>query len=306
MRVVFMGTPEFAVPSMRALAASHDIVAVYTAPDRPAGRGLRLRSSAVKSAAEEMGLRLEQPASLKDPVEQGRMGDHRPDVVCVAAYGLILPPGILATPPHGCLNVHASLLPRWRGAAPIERAILAGDTVTGVSIMLMDEGLDTGPYAARFSVPVDDATAETLRETLAVSGAQLLTEVLDELAHDTVRWTSQDDSAASYAAKIAAADVALSPDLTVEQASRRVRASGTTAVSRAQIGGRVVTVELLTPTEEPLPPGVVAWTRDGLSLGFADGALKVLRLRPSGKPSMEGAAFARGAHLGDARWGAPQ
>jgi methionyl-tRNA formyltransferase len=307
MRVVFMGTPQFAVPSLRVLAASHDVVAVYTAPDRPAGRGLRLKSSAVKAEAEKMGLRVEQPRSLKDPIEHDRIDGLRPDVVCVAAYGLILPPGILATPPRGCVNIHASLLPRWRGAAPIERAILAGDAVAGVSIMLMEEGLDTGPYAAQSSVQTGGATAVELRETLAVAGARLLIEVLGELADGTVTWTSQDDSQASYAAKITAADVALSPDLSIEQACRRVRASGRTAPSRAQIDGRPVSVELLARTEESLAPGVVARCRDGLRLGFADGALKLVRLRPSGKSSMDGAAFARGAHLGDdARWGAPQ
>lgn len=306
MRVVFMGTPEFAVPSLSALVATQDVVAVYTAPDRPAGRGLRLQASPVKVAAEQAGLDLEQPASLKDPAAVSRLAALRPDVVCVAAYGLILPPAVLAVPTHGCVNVHASLLPRWRGAAPIERAILAGDTVTGVSIMLMDEGLDTGPYAAQLAVPVDDATAGELRVALAQAGARLLSGVLADLARGSVTWMPQDAARATYAAKISAGDVELSPLLCVVDAARRVRASGRTAPSRTVLDGRVMTVEQLSRSDETLAPGRVAFDRSGLRLGFADGSLTVDRLRPAGKSSMGGAEFARGARLADgAFWGSP-
>jgi methionyl-tRNA formyltransferase len=304
MRVVFMGTPEFAVPSLRVLAGAHDVVAVYTAPDRPAGRGLRLRQSAVKQAAEASGLHVVQPSSLNNADEVARLRVFRADVVCVAAYGFILPPDVLALPVHGCVNVHASLLPRWRGAAPIERAILAGDETTGVSIMLMEEGLDTGPYASQAMVSLGEATADDLRGTLAETGARLLSGVIDEIATRTVAWVAQDDESATYAGKITAADVALSPDLSVEAASRRVRASGRTAPSRAAIGGRSVIVERLSRVPEPLAPGSVSATRSALLLGFADGAVLVERLRPSGKSSMDGSDFARGARLEqDASWG---
>jgi methionyl-tRNA formyltransferase len=299
MRVVFMGTPEFAVPSLEALTAAHDVVAVYTAPDRPAGRGLRLRSSAVGSAAREMGLQLHQPSSLKDPVELTRLGELSPDVICVAAYGSILPPSVLAIPVHGCVNVHASLLPRWRGAAPIERSILAGDATTGVSIMAMEAGLDTGAYAAQSAVPVDDATAGELRVQLAETGARLLLGVLDEIARGSVSWTTQDESLATYAAKITAADVALAPEMSIEEASRRVRASGGTASSRAVIGGRVIIIERISPASDDLPRGGVIADRAGLRLGLADGSVAVDRLRPSGRSSMDGCEFARGARFGE-------
>ncbi|MDO8916005.1 MAG: methionyl-tRNA formyltransferase [Coriobacteriia bacterium] len=305
MRVVFMGTPPFAVPSLKALAADHDVVAVYTAADRPSGRGLKVTSSAVRCAAEELGLRIEQPSSLRGSAELARLRELRPDVVCVAAYGLILPGDVLTVPAHGSLNVHGSLLPRWRGAAPIERAILAGDAEVGVSIMLMDEGLDTGPYADRLAVPVDGATAEALRQTLAEAGARLLVDVLRRVAGGGVTWVPQDESLASYAPKITAVDVALSPGLTVEEASRRVRASGSSANSRATIDGRTVVVERLTPTSEESTPGSVAASRAGILLGFADGSATLDRLRPSGKSAMDGAEFARGARLGEhAIWGA--
>lgn len=307
MRVVFMGTPAFAVPTLMALAASRKVVAVYTARDRPAGRGLRMEASPVKVAAETAGLPLEQPSSLKDSVALERLRALRPDVVCVAAYGLILPPAVLEVPTHGCVNVHASLLPRWRGAAPIERSILAGDPVTGVSIMLMEEGLDTGPYAAQVAVPVDLATADELREALSETGARLLLDVLADVERGSVEWARQDEAAATYAAKIAAADVALSPSLSVQEASRRVRASGRTAPSHASVNGRAVTVERVSPSSESLTSGQVASGRAGLRLGFADGALTVERIKPAGKSSMEGSEFVRGARLShDACWGAPE
>jgi methionyl-tRNA formyltransferase len=188
MRVVFMGTPDFAVPSLRALAAAHDVLAVYTAPDRPAGRGLHLQPSAVKVAADAMGLDVAQPESFKDVAAVESLTALHPDVLCVAAYGLILPRAALDAPRLGSLNVHASLLPRWRGAAPIERAILAGDDLAGVSIMLMEEGLDTGPFALQVAVPVLEAVAAELRSALAQAGARALLAVLDEMTTGVVSW----------------------------------------------------------------------------------------------------------------------
>ncbi len=306
MRVVFMGTPQFAVEPLRALTAEHEVVAVYTRHDRPAGRGLRSTASPIKEAAVAMGLAVMQPPSLRDPDAVQTLGALRPDVVCVVAFGLILPPEVLSIPPRGCLNVHASLLPRHRGAAPIERAILEGDETTGVSIMRMNEGLDTGPYARRVPVPVDDLDAESLRRALSSVGAAALVEVLREVEAGTVAWTPQSDVGATYASKLSAEDVALAPGLALEQALRRVRASGRSAPCRAVVNGRAVTVESASRAESPVPPGVAASVEGGLVLGLADGALRVDRLVPAGRASMNGSDYLRGARLGaDSVWGAP-
>jgi methionyl-tRNA formyltransferase len=303
MRVVFMGTPEFAVPSLHALAAEHEVVGVYTAPDRPAGRGLNLRPSPVKVAAVTLGIPVFQPATLRDPSAVETLAALRPDLIAVAAYGLILPPAVLDAPRFGALNVHASLLPRWRGAAPIERAILAGESLVGVSIMRMEEGLDTGPFAMQVVVPAGVASSEELRCTLAEAGARVLMAVIGEVAAGCVVWTSQDESAATYAAKITRADVALSPNLSVAEAIRRVRASGTTASSRAVLDGKAVSVQRLISSGEPVAPGRVFVNEGGLLIGLADGTARVERLTPAGKGPMDGASFARGARLSpDARW----
>jgi len=305
MRVVFMGTPAFAVPSLRALAAVHEVVAVYTAPDRPAGRGLRVQSSPVADAARDLGIRLEQPATFRDPGAVRVLEGFAPDIVAVAAYGSILPPAALSAARLEPLNVHASLLPRWRGAAPIERAILAGDEVTGVSIMRMEAGLDTGPYAMQVAVPVDDADATELRTVLADMGAAALSAVIEQLGRGTAVWATQDESRVTYAAKISAADVMLSPDLRVIEALRRVRASGPNAPSRMLLDGRALVVESLGSSDVAADAGGVVVDRSGVHLGLADGSVTLHRVRPAGKGSMDGAAFARGAHLpADARWGA--
>ncbi len=183
MRIVFMGTPDFAVPTLRALhEAGHDIVAVYTQPPRPAGRGKQERKSPVHVAAEAMGIPVCHPHSLRDLDTQADFLAHEAELGVVVAYGLILPKAVLEGPVHGCLNVHASLLPRWRGAAPIQRAILAGDHVTGVTIMQMEEGLDTGPMLASARVPIEDKTAGELHDELAEIGAHLLVQTVAQLA----------------------------------------------------------------------------------------------------------------------------
>ncbi len=306
MRVVFMGTPRFAVPSLRALASAHDVVAVYTRPDMPAGRGRDVRPSPVKAAAEELGLTVVQPATLRDPGVVENLRSLRPDVVCVVAYGMILPPEVLDVPRFGCVNVHASLLPRRRGAAPIERAVLEGDVETGVAVMRMEQGLDTGPVASQVSLPVDGATAHVLRERLAEIGSRALVDVLEEIEAGTVVWRAQDDSAATYADKITSADVVLDPSVCAVDLERRVRASGESAVSRALIAGRVVTVEDARVTDASPGMGRVAVSRDGVVLGTVDRGLLVTRLTPAGKRSMNAADFARGARLGDVSgWSAP-
>jgi methionyl-tRNA formyltransferase len=308
LRVVFMGTPDFAVPSLRALALEHDVVAVYTQPDRPAGRGREARPSAVKVAAQGLGLFVEQPATLRDAAVVDRLRACSPDVVCVVAYGAILPRAVLEVPRLGCVNVHASLLPRHRGAAPIERALLAGDVETGVAVMLMEEGLDTGPVALQTRIAVGEATAADLREHLGLLGAEALIAVLAAMEAGVAQWVPQDEAGATYAGKITAADLALYPELTAQDLVRRVRASGESAVSRAMVDGRLVTVEKasLHHAAEPPGPGLVCVSPSGLVLGTAGGAILVERLTPAGKRSMTALEFARGARLADgAIWDGP-
>lgn len=305
MRVVFMGTPGFAVPSLLALAATHQVVAVYTMPDRPAGRGREPKASAVKEAALGLGIPVVQPRTLRDSIAASELESLKPDVVCVAAYGLILPQPVLDIPRFGCVNVHASLLPRWRGAAPIQRAILAGDETTGVSIMRMEAGLDTGPYAAMLETSVDGHTAETLTSLLGILGARALLDVLAALESDGVTWVSQDEAATTYADKVSKADVALEPSLPVLDAWRRVRASTPQAPSRLLIAGTPLTIVAAAPAEEPLARGAVLATKRALLIGLADGALALEQVTPQGRKTMEGAAYARGAALGaDAAWSA--
>jgi methionyl-tRNA formyltransferase len=305
MRVVYMGTASFAVPCMEALHASHEVVAVYTRPDRPAGRGRTLKPSAVKVAASACGLRVLQPDSLRDPVAVAEFASLRADVCVVAAYGAILPPSVLEATRLGCVNVHASLLPRWRGAAPVQRAILAGDEVTGASIMLMEEGLDTGPYAEQIRVPVDALGAAALTEALADAAPPALLGVLERMDHGTVTWIEQDDTLATYAGKVGAADVALSPEIPAIDGSRRVRASSRSAPARCAIAGVCVTLSGVAPSPVTLPPGDVVASKHELLIGFADATLAVSLLTPQGRSEMDGASFARGLRAeGEPTWGA--
>jgi methionyl-tRNA formyltransferase len=299
-----MGTPAFAVPVLDALAGHHEVPAVFTRPDRATGRGRRIVTSPVHERAEALGLPVMQPTSLRGPEVVAQLAELRPDVIVVAAFGLILPPAVLGVPAHGCLNVHASLLPRWRGAAPVQRAILAGDETTGVSIMRMEEGLDTGPYCLQVPVPVDAANTAELTGILADAGAGAILLALEGLERGSLVWTSQDDSAATYAGKITAGDVALTPALAPTDALRRVRASGPSAPSRVVVGGRrlVVLDASLSPVD--LLPGEAECSH-WLDIGCTGGAIRLDTVIPEGRSRMSGDAFARGAKLGGAcSWGA--
>ncbi len=298
-----MGTPQFAVPSLQALRSVHRVLGVFTQPDRPSGRGRRPAPPPVKHAAAAAGLPVYQPGSLRDPTVVSTIAALRPDVICVAAYGNILPREILAIPAHGCVNVHASLLPRYRGAAPIERAILAGDEVTGVSIMRMEEGLDTGPYATQVAVPTGDLTADELADVLAKIGADALVRTLDEIATGSVEWTPQDDSAATYAPKITAEDVALSPGLEAVTALRMIRASSRRAPARLRVGDTCMAVAAAKVSDVALPMGAVRSGPDGLVIGFRDQGVELTVVRPAGRASMSGQAWSCGARLDDqAEW----
>ncbi len=303
MRVVFMGTPEFAVPSLERLHEAHDVVAVYTRPDAVSGRGSAPVPSPVKQRALEFSLPVFEPVSLKGEPETEALRALEPDVVVVAAYGLILPSSILAVPPSGAINVHASLLPRWRGAAPIQRAILAGDALTGVSIMAMEEGLDTGPYAKQVPVEIGDMDASTLTRRLAQLGAEALLDVLDSIVAGTVQWTPQDEAGVTYAPKITRADVTPDPTLTPQEIVRMVRASGPNAPARIAVAGRALTLIACSIADHDAEPGSVSCVRGGLLLGARSGAVLATLVKPDGRHAMPGDACGRGMVLGpDTRW----
>lgn len=302
MRVVFMGTPAFAVPSLRAVAARHDVVAVFTRADQASGRGTHLRPSEVKAAAEGLGLVVMQPPTLKGEAAS-QIARLQPDVICVAAFGMLLPPEVLEIPRFGCINVHASLLPRHRGAAPVQRAILSGDVETGVSIMRMEEGLDTGPYALQKSIRIADRYAQDVEDELALVGAEALVEVLEQLESDTVSWVEQDPAGVTYAVKITKDDVALTPDLSASHAFMRVRAATRRAPARACVGDKELTVLRATPVDSDTAPGAVCLVDGVPHLGFADAALRLDLVRPAGKGDMSGVQWAHGARLSeDACW----
>lgn len=297
MRIVFMGTPRFAADILEQLIPQHEVAAVYTRPDAVRGRGKQLAPSPVKQVAEEAGIPVLTPRTLRDADAQAELAALAPDVICVAAYGALLPAEVLAIPKHGCLNVHGSLLPRWRGAAPIERAILAGDAEVGVCIMAMEEGLDTGDYCVWRSIPAEGATASQLVADLADLGASALLAALNQVEAGHVAWVAQDEAQVTYAEKIEKGELNLDPADTADLNDRRVRASGEAHPSRCLVGGRPVTVLAARPAgaDAPaLPPGAAVLAAKKLYLGCAEGALEVLEVKPDGKRTMDARAFAAG------------
>ena len=290
MRIVFAGTPEFSVPCLEACRASGaQVVAVYTQPDRPAGRGRKLAPSPVKQAALAAGLAVEQPDSLKSPEAQATLAAFAPDLMVVVAYGLILPPPMLDAPRRGCLNIHASLLPRWRGAAPIQAAILAGDPESGVTIMRMDSGLDTGPTLLREAVPIDDATtAATLHDALAALGARLILRALDEDPAPV----AQPDAGATYAPKLTREDGRIDWTLDAPQLLRRIRALNPWPGTYASLGGEPLKLLAAGPAEGAGAPGTVLDGRMTIACGV--GAIRVLRMQRPGRAAIEAGDFLRG------------
>ena len=301
MRIVFMGTPAFSASILEELAQHHEVVAVYSRPDAVRGRGKQLVASPVKQAAERLSIEVRTPRTLRNEAEVAALAALEPEAVCVAAYGAILPPDVLAVPRLGCLNVHASLLPRWRGAAPIERAILAGDHEAGVCIMRMEEGLDTGAYCVRRSVEVGSMGAAELTERLAGLGAAALLTALEQVERGTAQWVEQDEAAVTYAEKIAKGELDLDPAAPALANVRRTRAAGEAHPSRAIIAGRGVTVLAACTAQGEaaehaagMAPGEVRFAAKRLLLGAADGAFEVLRVKPDGKQAMDAPAFAAG------------
>ncbi len=284
-RILFAGTPAFALASLEALVASGTVpVAVLTQPDRPAGRGRQLAASPVKQYAVERNIPVLQPATLRDPGIVRQLAALDPDLMVVVAYGLLLPPAVLELPARGCVNVHASLLPAWRGAAPIQSAILAGDGQSGVSLMRMTEGLDCGPVYARRELPVaDDETAGELHDRLAAEGALLLVACLPGLLAGTLAARAQDDSAATYARKIRTADAELDWRGSAALLARKVRAYNPVPGAWFMCGSERIKCWRATPVEAPPgQPGVVT-TAGGFVVTCADGGLRLERLQRPGK-----------------------
>jgi len=308
LRIAYAGTPEFAVSALDALhAAGHEIVAVYTQPDRPAGRGQSVTASPVKLRALERGLPVEQPATMRSPGAAERLQALGPDLMVVAAYGLILPREILAVPRLGCWNIHASLLPRWRGAAPIQRAVLAGDTQTGITIMQMDAGLDTGPMLLAMATQIGEReTAGELHDRLATLGAEALVAALGEWESGQLASRQQPAEGVTYAAKIRKDEALIdwtSPALAID---RQARAFNPWPVAETRWDGRQLRVWSAEPLgcDEDAEPGRVIEASDGrLVVATGDGALSLTRVQLSGRRSVTAAEFLNAHSMAGARLG---
>ncbi|WP_278591788.1 methionyl-tRNA formyltransferase [Olsenella uli] len=306
MRIVFMGTPDFAVPPLQALAAAHEVALVVTRPDAVRGRGRRLVPSPVKEKALALGLPVVEATRITDEL-LARIRALAPDVICVAAFGCILPDELLSAAPLGCVNVHGSLLPRWRGAAPVQRAILAGDERAGISIMRVVHELDAGAYCRQASVEVGERGCEELMGELASLGARELLGALADMEAGIAVWVEQDDSEASYAKKIAKQEMGLDPAATALANRRCVQASGAAAPARLSVGGcglRALSARVAGETASDVgdvAPGQVVARKGRVFLGCSDGALELLRVKPDGRREMDASAWAQGLH-GDCGW----
>ncbi|MBT9529073.1 MAG: methionyl-tRNA formyltransferase [Pseudomonas sp.] len=291
LRIVFAGTPEFAAEHLKALLNSpYQVVAVYTQPDRPAGRGQKLMPSPVKQLALQHEIAVYQPQTLRDPAAQAELAALKPDLLVVVAYGLILPQVVLDIPRLGCINSHASLLPRWRGAAPIQRAIQAGDAESGVTVMQMEAGLDTGPMLLKVSTPISaDDTGGSLHDRLAELGPPAVLQAIAGLATGSLRGEVQDDSLATYAHKLNKDEALLDWSRPAVELERLIRAFNPWPICHSSLNGaplKVLAAHLVTePGEGRGAPGeILAASKDGLTVACADGALRLTRLQlPGGK-----------------------
>lgn len=301
MRIVFMGTPEFAVPSLHALAGAHDVRLVLTRPDAVRGRGRRLEPSAVKAAATELGIDVLEAKRITDEVMDA-IRAAEPDVIVVAAFGCILPDAVLTAAPLGCVNVHASSLPRWRGAAPIQRAILSGDARAGVSIMRVVHDLDAGAYCRQADVEVGEKSCPQVMGELAELGARELLTALDQMADGTAVWVDQDESKVTYARKVEKAEMLLDPAATALDNRRRVQTSLDAAPARMAVAGKGVRVLAARVVEEGVAQGEVLVRHGRVIAGCADGAIELLRVKPDGKREMEASAWAAGLHQSQLAW----
>ena len=309
LRIAFAGTPQFALPALQALLKSrHQVVGVLTQPDRPAGRGQQMRASPVKLLALDAQLPLAQPPTLKTPESRAELAQWAADVLVVVAYGLILPPPVLALPRLGCVNIHGSLLPRWRGAAPIQRAILAGDAETGVTIMQLDAGLDTGPMLLERVRPIGSQdTAGDLHDALSELGAAALLEALDGLAAGTLKPRAQPAEGASYAPKIEKSESPLDWSVSAIHLDRKIRAFNPWPVAETRFAGeslRVLRARIAEPVGAHDAPGtLLGIAEDGLRVACGEGVLAVRELQRAGKRPVSARDFANAVRLAGLRFG---
>ena len=300
MKLIFAGTPDFAARALSALLGSrHTLKLVLTQPERPSGRGLKAHPSPVKRLALEHAIPIAQPATLKDQAAQDLMRGVGAELIVVAAYGLILPPSVLAIPRLGAINIHASLLPRWRGAAPIHRALLAGDSQTGVCIMKMDPGLDTGPVLLRRSIPIhDEDTAQTLHERLADLGAELILCALDDLERGAAEFSPQPAQGVRYAAKIERAEAHVDWSLPASEISRKVRAFDPHPGAVSTLRGQSVKIWRGVATRQGGIPGTVLEAQpQGIVVACGEGSLTIRELQRAGGKRLNAAEFLRGYPL---------
>ena len=308
MKIIFAGTPDFAVPALAALInAGHEVVMVLTQPDRPAGRGMKLKASPVKVLAEQHDLFVFQPETLKDAAVQARIAEADADVIIVAAYGLIIPTVVLQMPKHGCYNIHASLLPRWRGAAPIHRSLLAGDLETGVTIMEVVPALDAGAMVSKGVVPITETdTTQGLHDALAAIGADLMVDAMQTLAQTgQLPSTPQDESLVTYAHKLEKAEALIDWRKSAVEVSRQVRAFNPFPVAQSFLRGEVSRIWMATTVAEVTDvdalrnavPGEVLSTDDGILVACGEGVLRITELQAPGGKRLSAQVFIQGHAL---------
>lgn len=311
LRVVYAGTPEFAVPALQALLqARHEVIAVYTQPDRPAGRGRQLTPSAVKQCALDHQLVVEQPLNFRTEESLQCLRDYRPDVMIVAAYGLILPQTVLDIPQFGCINIHASLLPRWRGAAPIQRAILAGDSQTGITLMRMEAGLDTGPMLRIASIDIGEhETAAQLHDRLATLGATLLIPLLESLSDALAHAVAQPETGVTYAKKITKDEAKVNWQQSATQIDRQVRAFNPWPVAETTLSGkqlRIWEAQVINQQQQFAAGTVMHVDANGIQVACGTGTLNITRLQLAGRNAMSAADFIKAHDMNGQVLGHPQ
>jgi methionyl-tRNA formyltransferase len=306
MNIIFAGTPDFSVPALQSLLDSpHDVVAVYTQPDRPSGRGRKTHASPVKQLAQLHDIAVYQPASLKSAEAQQALAALQPDLMVVIAYGLILPAAVLALPRLGCVNVHASLLPRWRGAAPIQRAILAGDKETGVCLMQMDAGLDTGPVLAstRCAIQADDSASQ-LHDRLAQQGAQLLSDNLVAIEQSALESRQQDEALACYASKLEKAEARINWIMAADEILRCIQAFNPWPVAETRYGDRQLRIwdaRVIAGEADALPGTVLVADKEGIEVACGKGRLQILKLQLPGGRAVSAGEFINAHAIADMR-----